>query len=254
MTGGYDGFGLGGKRVLVTGGSIGIGAAAAKAFAEAGAKVAIHYNKNREKAEALAAELGGAPVFGGDFSRTDAVKSVIEDAIGKLGGLDVLVNNAGHMVARFPLEESDDEAYDRVMDLNARSVMTATRVALPALVQSKGNIVNTSSIAARNGGAAGAALYASAKGFVSTYTKSIATELAPQGIRVNAVSPGVIHTYFHDIYSTPERLEQVRQRIPMQRLGVSEDCAGAFLFLASEKLAGYITGQVIEVNGGQLMP
>jgi 3-oxoacyl-[acyl-carrier protein] reductase len=254
VTGGYDGFGLGGKRVLVTGGSIGIGAAAAKAFAEAGAKVAIHYNKNREKAEALAAELGGAPVFGGDFSKTDAVRSVIEDAIGKLGGLDVLVNNAGHMVARFPLEESDDLAYDRVMDLNARSVMTATRVALPALAQSKGNIVNTSSIAARNGGAAGAALYASAKGFVSTYTKSIATELAGQGIRVNAVSPGVIHTYFHDIYSTPERLEQVRQRIPMQRLGVSEDCAGAFLFLASEKLAGYITGQVIEVNGGQLMP
>ncbi|WP_159709959.1 SDR family NAD(P)-dependent oxidoreductase [Geminicoccus flavidas] len=254
MTGGYDGFGLGGKRVLVTGGSIGIGAAAAKAFAEAGAKVAIHYNKNREKAEALAAELGGAPVFGGDFSRTDQVKSVVEGAIQTLGGLDVLVNNAGHMVARFPLAESDDEAYDRVMDLNARSVMTATRVAVPALVESKGNIVNTSSIAARNGGAAGAALYASAKGFVSTYTKSIATELAPQGIRVNAVSPGVIHTYFHDIYSTPERLEQVRQRIPMQRLGVSEDCAGAFLFLASEKLAGYITGQVIEVNGGQLMP
>jgi 3-oxoacyl-[acyl-carrier protein] reductase len=254
VTGGYDGFGLGGKRVLVTGGSIGIGAAAVKAFAEAGAKVAIHYNKNREKAEALAAEIGGAPVFGGDFSQTDQVKAVIEDAVQKLGGLDVLVNNAGHMVARFPLSESDDEAYDRVMDLNARSVMTATRVAMPALVESKGNIVNTSSIAARNGGAAGAALYASAKGFVSTYTKSIATELAPQGIRVNAVSPGVIHTYFHDVYSTPERLEQVRQRIPMQRLGVSEDCAGAFLFLASEKLAGYVTGQVIEVNGGQLMP
>jgi 3-oxoacyl-[acyl-carrier protein] reductase len=254
VTGGYDGFGLGGKRVLVTGGSIGIGAAAVKAFAEAGAKVAIHYNKNKEKAEALAAEIGGAPVFGGDFSKTDQVKAVVEDAIQKLGGLDVLVNNAGHMVARFALAESDDEAYDRVMDLNARSVMTATRVAVPALVQSKGNIVNTSSIAARNGGAAGAALYASAKGFVSTYTKSIATELAGQGIRVNAVSPGVIHTYFHDVYSTPERLEQVRQRIPMQRLGVSEDCAGAFLFLASEKLAAYITGQVIEVNGGQLMP
>jgi 3-oxoacyl-[acyl-carrier protein] reductase len=254
VTGGYDGFGLGGKRVLVTGGSIGIGAAAVKAFAEAGAKVAIHYNKNKEKAEALAAEIGGAPVFGGDFSKTDQVKAVVEDAIQKLGGLDVLVNNAGHMVARFALAESDDEAYDRVMDLNARSVMTATRVAVPALVQSKGNIVNTSSIAARNGGAAGAALYASAKGFVSTYTKSIATELAGQGIRVNAVSPGVIHTYFHDIYSTPERLEQVRQRIPMQRLGVSEDCAGAFLFMASEKLAAYITGQVIEVNGGQLMP
>ena len=254
MTGGYDGFGLGGKRVLVTGGSIGIGAAAVKAFADAGANVAIHYHKNQEKAEALAAAIGGAPTFGGDFSKTAEVASVIDAAIQKLGGLDVLVNNAGHMVARFAIEESDDQAYDRVMDLNARSVMTATRVAVAALAESKGNIVNTSSIAARNGGSAGAALYASAKGFVSTYTKSMAAELAPRKIRVNAVSPGVIHTYFHDIYSTPERLEQVRQRIPMERLGVSEDCAGAFLFLASDKLAAYVTGQVIEINGGQLMP
>lgn len=254
MTGGYDGFGLGGKRVLVTGGSVGIGAAAVRAFAEAGAKVAIHYHKNKDKAEALAAEIGGAPVFGGDFSRTPAVTMVLEGAIEALGGLDVLVNNAGHMVARIAIEESDDAAYDRVMDLNARSVMTATRLAIPALAASGGNIVNTSSIAARNGGGAGAALYASAKGFVSSYTKSMATELAGRGIRVNAVSPGVIHTYFHDIYSTPERLEQARQRIPMGRLGASEDCAGAFLFLASEKLAAYVTGQVIEVNGGQLMP
>ena len=254
MTGGYDGFGLGGKRVLVTGGSIGIGAAAAKAFADAGAKVAIHYHKNREKAEALAAEIGGAPMFGGDFMRTDEVKAVVEGAIEKLGGLDVLVNNAGHMVARVPIEESDDEAYDRVMDLNARSVMTATRSALQALTQSKGNIVNTSSIAARNGGSAGAGLYGSAKGFVSTYTKSMASELASREIRVNAVAPGVIATYFHDVYSTPERLEQMRQRIPMQRLGTGEDCAGAFLFLASNRLAAFVTGQVIEVNGGQLMP
>ena len=254
MTGGYDGFGLSGKRVLVTGGSIGIGAAAAKAFAEAGAKVAIHYHKNKEKADALASELDGAPVFGGDFTATDQVRSVVDGAISALGGLDVLVNNAGHMVARVLIEDSDDEAYDRVMDLNARSVMTATRSALAALTQSKGNIINTSSIAARNGGSAGAGLYGSAKGFVSTYTKSMAAELAERQIRVNAVSPGVIHTYFHDVYSTPERLEQVRQRIPMQRLGTAADCAGAFLFLASDKLAGYVTGQVIEVNGGQLMP
>ena len=254
MAGGYDGFGLAGKRVLVTGGSIGIGAAAVAAFAEAGAKVAIHYHRNRGPAEELAARCGGAPVFGGDFARSGEVARVVGEAVDALGGLDVLVNNAGHMVGRFKLEETDDAAYDQVMDLNARSVAVASRAALDALTASQGNIVNTSSIAARNGGGPGAALYGSAKGFVSAYTKSLATELAPRGIRVNAVSPGVIATYFHEVYSTPERLESVRQRIPLARLGTAEDCAGAFLFLASEKLAAYVTGQVIEVNGGQLMP
>ena len=182
------------------------------------------------------------------------VRRVVGEAVAELGGLDVLVNNAGHMVGRIPLAEMSDDALDAVFDLNARSVVMACRAALPALAASRGNIINVTSISARSGGSAGSALYSAAKAFVATFTRALATELAPQGIRVNAVSPGTIMTRFHEIYSSPEKLEGTRQRIPLQRLGTGEDCAGAFLYLASPRLGGYVTGQTIEVNGGQLMP
>ena len=179
---------------------------------------------------------------------------VVAEAEAALGGLDVLINNAGHMLGRIPLAEMDDAAVERVFDLNARSVVAACRAGLPALAASRGCIVNVTSISARSGGSPGSGLYSSAKAFVSTFTRALATELAPQGIRVNAVSPGTITTRFHEVYSSPEKLESTRQRIPLQRLGTAEDCAGTFLYLASPRLAGYVTGQVIEVNGGQLMP
>lgn len=242
--------GLEGKRVLITGASRGIGAAAARLFALAGCRLALHYR--REPAEA--ADIAGATLLQGDFTDRAGPARVVTEAVESLGGLDVLINNAGHMVARTTLALMDDAAIDRVFDLNARSVIAASRAALPALVQSRGCIINVTSISARTGGSAGSALYSASKGFVSTFTRSLATELAGQGVRVNAVSPGVITTEFHEIYSTPERLESVRQAIPLQRLGSGDDCAGAFLLLASESLGGYITGQIIEVNGGQLMP
>ena len=135
-----------------------------------------------------------------------------------------------------------------------RSVVTASRAALPALRASRGAIINVSSISAHTGGSPGSALYSASKAFVATFTKALATELAPDGIRVNAVSPGTIMTEFHELYSTPEKLEATRSKIPLQRLGAGEDCAGAFLLLASERLGGYLTGQIVEVNGGQLMP
>lgn len=242
--------GLEGKRVLITGASRGIGAAAARLFAEAGCRLALHYR--REPAEAAA--IDGATLLKGDFTDRAAPARVVGEAVDSLGGLDILVNNAGHMLMRRTLAEMDDEAIDRVFDLNARSVIAASRAALPALTRSRGSIINVTSISARNGGSVGSGLYSASKGFVSTLTKSLATELAAHGVRVNAVSPGVITTEFHEIYSTPERLESVRQTIPLKRLGSGDDCAGAFLFLASERLGGYVTGQVIEVNGGQLMP
>lgn len=251
---GYEGLGLGGKRVLVTGGSVGIGAAAARALARAGARLALHYRGHRAEAEALATEIGGAVLLQGDFHDSAVVARVVEDAARALGGLDVLVNNAGHMQRRVPLAEADDAAFDDIVDLNARSVVAACRAALPALRASRGTIINISSISARTGGSTGSGLYSAAKGFVSTWTRALATELAPHGIRVNAVAPGTITTRFHEIYSTPEKLEATRQRIPLQRLGTAEDCAGTVLYLASEPLSGYVTGQVIEVNGGQLMP
>lgn len=242
--------GLEGKRVLLTGASRGIGAAAARLFAEAGARLALHYR--REPAEAAA--IPDAVLLQADFADRGAAAAVVERAVAAMGGLDVLVNNAGHMLGRIPLEQMDDAAIDRVFDLNARSVIEACRAALPALEASRGCIVNVTSISARSGGSAGSALYSASKAFVSTFTRALATELAPKGIRVNAVSPGTITTEFHEIYSTPEKLEVTRTRIPLQRLGTGDDCAGAFLYLASGRLGGYVTGQIIEVNGGQLMP
>jgi 3-oxoacyl-[acyl-carrier protein] reductase len=242
--------GLAGRRVLVTGASRGIGAAAARAFAEAGCRLSLHYHT--EPLEAAA--IPGALLLRGDFAGSIEVRRVVEEAVAGLGGLDVLVNNAGHMLGRIPLAEMSDEAIDAVFDLNARSVVTACRAALPALAASRGSIINVTSISARSGGSAGSALYSAAKAFVATFTRALATELAPQGIRVNAVAPGTILTRFHEVYSSPEKLEGTRQRIPLQRLGTGEDCAGAFLYLASPRLGGYVTGQTIEVNGGQLMP
>jgi 3-oxoacyl-[acyl-carrier protein] reductase len=119
--------------------------------------------------------------------------------------------------------------------------------------QGGGTIINVSSIAARTGGAGGAVLYAAAKGFISTATHGWARELAADNIRVNAVSPGVVTTPFHDRYSTPQQLEAMRATIPLGRLGTADECAGTFLYLASDALSGYVTGQVIEVNGGQYM-
>lgn len=250
---------LAGKRVLITGASTGIGAAAAIAFAGSGAKVAVHYNASREAAEAVAKTIrdagGTAHLVSGDVKKSAIVRRIVDDAVAALGGLDVLVNNAGALVKRVPVAEIDDEIYDAIVDLNVRSVVAACAAAVPHLRKAGGgSIVNVTSIAARNGGGPGSAMYASAKGFVSTFTRGLARELAPDRIRVNAIAPGVITTPFHERYSTPQLLESMRQTIPMGRLGVAEECAGTFVYLASEALSGYVTGQIIEVNGGQLMP
>jgi 3-oxoacyl-[acyl-carrier protein] reductase len=242
--------GLEGKRVLITGASRGIGAAAARAFAAAGCRLALHHRSD----PAEAAAIPHVVLLRGDFGSMAEVRAVVAGAVDALGGLDVLVNNAGHMLGRTPLAALADGDLDRVLDLNARSVVVACREALPALAASRGAIVNVTSISARTGGSPGSSLYSAAKAFVSTFTRALATELAPQGIRVNAVSPGTIATRFHEVYSTPEKLEATRQRIPLRRLGVAEDCAAAFLYLASPSLGGYVTGQILEVNGGQLMP
>ena len=249
---------LKGKVVLITGASTGIGAAAARGFAAAGAVVAVHYASSADAAAAVVADCraagAAAEAFRADLSRRDTAAPLIAAVAAKFGGLDVLVNNAGGLVKRAKLAELDDALFDAVIDLNVRQLVMASQAALPWLEKTRGSIINTSSIAARNGGGPGASLYAAAKAFVSTLTKNWAKELGPKGVRVNAVSPGVIETPFHERFSTPEMLEAMRRTIPLERLGAPVDCTGTFLYLASGEMSGYITGQVIEVNGGQLMP
>jgi 3-oxoacyl-[acyl-carrier protein] reductase len=167
----------------------------------------------------------------------------------------VLVNNAGALIKRTPVAEYSDEYLDAVLDLNVKQVVRFIREA--ALQMRKqgggGSIINLSSIAARHGGGPGSVLYAAAKGFIATATRGWAKELVKDGIRVNAVSPGVIMTPFHERFSTSEQLAAMQATIPMNRLGAAEECVGAFLYLASEQMSGYVTGQIIEVNGGQYM-
>ena len=244
---------LAGKAVVVTGGATGIGRAAAEAFAEAGCRVLVHYCEGADEAHVLSAR--GIAIHQADLTDRGAPALLIAEAVKRFGRLDVLVNNAGGLVARVLAADADDRFIDKVFDLNVRQLIHCCRAALPAMIaQKSGTIINVTSIAARSGGSAGASIYAGAKGFVSSFTRTLAREVANHGIRVNAVSPGTIHTAFHERHSTPEKLEATRNLIPMARLGRPEDCAGTFLFLASDAAAGYLTGQVIEVNGGQLMP
>ncbi len=251
---------LKGKVVLITGASTGIGAAVAKGFGENGSRVAVHYNKSKIEADLVAKSIvesgGEAITIQGDVKDSKVCKMLVEKTYDHYGGIDVLVNNAGGLIQRMPVEEITDELFSEVIDLNSRSAMISTGAAVRKMKQAGkgGVIINVTSIAARHGGAGGSVLYASSKGFISTMTRGFAKELAEAGIRVNAVSPGVILTPFHDRYSSPELLETFKAAVPMGRLGESEECVGAFLFLASDQLSGYMTGQIIEVNGGQLMP
>lgn len=249
---------LAGKAVLVTGASTGIGAALARAYALQGCLVGLHYNASKASAEELAATIrnDGREVFltQGDFSVSADVERVVEETAAHFGRLDGLVNNAGGMLGRVAYADMTDAQYDAVMDLNARSVITACRMALPWLKRNGGFIINTSSIAARNGAGGGAGLYGSAKAFISNVTRGLAKEVIGHGIRVNAVAPGVIATPFHERYSSDEQMKAMVATIPQGRAGTAEDCVGAYLFLSSAAMSGYVTGQIIEVNGGQLMP
>jgi 3-oxoacyl-[acyl-carrier protein] reductase len=248
---------LNGKVVLVTGASTGIGAGAAKAFGALGCKVVVHYNRSRDSAEevARAVEQGGgeALVVQGDLRNSADCERLANAAVARFKRIDVLINNAGALVRRMPVTDITDALFDDIIDLNVRSMMMCTKYAVPHITKG-GSIINLTSISARHGGGPGASLYAGSKAFVSTATRGLAKELAGRGIRVNGVSPGVITTPFHEKFSTPEQLESMRQAIPMGRLGTVDECVGAFLYFASERMSGYVTGQIIEVNGGQYMP
>jgi len=250
---------LKGKVVLITGSSTGIGAAAAEAFGANGARVAVHYNRSRGEAEKVAARVEGsggqALVVAGDVTKRESIAAIVAKAVETFGRIDVLINNAGSMVQRAPIEAITDELFDEVIRINVWSVVAACREVVPHFrKQGAGNIINVTSIAARNGGGPGASLYAGSKGFVSTMTRGLARELVKDRIRVNAIAPGIITTPFHDRYTTPEQLAAMTAAIPMGRAGAADECSGTLLYLAADALSGYVTGQILEVNGGALMP
>jgi 3-oxoacyl-[acyl-carrier protein] reductase len=254
---------LAGRAVLVTGASTGIGAALARALAAQGVRVGVHFNASRAEAEevvrGITAAGGAARLIQADLATGAGARAAVAGMVAAWGRIDGLVNNAGGMVRRVPYAEAGEADYDAIMDLNARSVVVACQAAIPHLKAAAAEtggafIINTSSVAARNGASGGAGLYGSSKAFVSNLTRGMAKELIPFGIRVNAVAPGVIETPFHERYSTAAQMAAMLGTIPQGRLGQPGDCVGAYLFLASAALSGYIIGQVIEVNGGQLMP
>jgi NAD(P)-dependent dehydrogenase (short-subunit alcohol dehydrogenase family) len=245
-------------NVVVTGAGRGIGLEVARQFLDCGARVLAHTGRDagRDLPDFLldAETERRAFLISGDFRGKDGTAAFVKAAAATFGTIDVLVNNAGTMVGRFPAGELSDEQYEHIVGLNQTAVVGVTRGLLPRLrAARRAAVVNTVSISARTGGSPGSAIYSASKAFVTTYSKALARELAPDNIRVNCVSPGTISTDFHERYSTREKLEQTRRSIPLQRLGTAQDCAPAYLFLAAPALSGYITGQVLEINGGQLI-
>jgi len=250
-------FDLTGKVALVTGASSGIGAATAILLADLGARVAIGYHGNPEGAEQVRSKIVGAGgkaiAVRADVTKADEIVSLASAVTGQLGPIDILINNAGSLMQRMRILEVKEESWDEIQDLNLKSAVLCSQAVTPSMIgRKRGAIVNVSSIAGRNGGGPGASAYASAKGGLISFTKALAKELAPQGVRVNAVSPGVIETPFHERFSTPEMMRNFVTAIPLGRVGTPMECANVIAFLASDA-ASFVIGETIEVNGGQLM-
>ncbi len=246
-----------GEVAWVTGSSTGIGRAVAMGLAKQGCRVVVHYNRSEDEARGVVEEVsssgGQAMLVGGDVADAGEVRRMAGEIEDRHGRLDILVNNAGSLIERRTLEEMSEDLWERVMDVNLKSVYLCSQAVLPMMKrQGKGRIINMTSVAARNGGARGSVAYATAKGGVSTLTRAMAKELVGAGILVNGVAPGIITTPFHDRFTPPEMRETMVGAIPMGREGTPEETAGAVLFLASP-WADYLVGEIIEVNGGQLM-
>jgi len=248
---------LTGRTALVTGASSGIGAATALALAELGAGVAIGSLQNllgaEETRDRILAAGGRAMAISADVRQADEIRMLVDRVAAALGPIDILVNNAGSLIARHPLSEITGAYLDEIFALNLKSAVLASQAVAPSMIaRRRGAIVNVVSIAGHTGGGPGAGAYASAKAALTAYTKSLAKELAPHGVRVNAISPGVIDTPFHEKFSTPAMIEQFVKTIPLGRTGTPAECATVIAFLASDA-ASYIVGETIEINGGQLM-
>jgi 3-oxoacyl-[acyl-carrier protein] reductase len=243
---------------LVTGAGAGLGRACALVLGRRGAKVAVHYMKSRKGAEQVVQELktagADAAAFQADLTKATEVASLVDAVNARFGSIDVLVNNAGDLIARTPLLEMSEEFFRSVIDVNLTSAFLVSRAVAQGMVaRKKGAIVNMSSLAAWNGGGPGAGAYSAAKGAVASLSKALAKELAPHGIRVNCVAPGLIgDTAFHGRFTKPEAFEAAAKSVLLGRAGTPEEVATVVAFLASSD-ASFLTGETIEINGGMNM-
>ncbi|SEP55814.1 SDR family NAD(P)-dependent oxidoreductase [Neolewinella agarilytica] len=246
---------LSGKNILITAGAQGIGESITKHFIDSGANVSIHYFSSAATANELTAYAIGkgrkAVAISGDLTKEADATNLVEKTVEALGGLDVLINNAGSLVARKLLSEMETAFWHKVMDINMTSMMFVTRAAAPHLAKHESSsIVNLASLAGRKGGHPGSLAYSTSKGAILTFTRALASELGPQGTRVNAVAPGLIlGTSFHNTHTTKESAAATTAGIPIQRAGNAADVARAVLYLASE-YDGFITGATLDINGG----
>jgi 3-oxoacyl-[acyl-carrier protein] reductase len=243
---------------LVTGGGAGLGRACALTLGQRGARVAVHYMKSRSGAEEVVAMLKAAGseahTFQGDLTKSVDVTTLVDAVTARFGAIDILVNNAGDLIERKPLLEMSDELFHAVMDVNVTSAFLMCRAVARGMVSRKrGTIVNMSSLAAWNGGGPGAGAYSAAKGAVVSLTKALAKELAPHGIRVNCVAPGLIgETAFHGRFTPPAAFENAAKGVLLGRAGTPEEVATVVAFLASPD-SSFLTGETIEINGGMNM-
>lgn len=246
---------LSGQRVLVTGGSRGIGAACCRLFAGVGAAVGVHYHRDQAAAEAVLAECGALNdqphlLLQGDLAVVAEVDGLFDALEEQWGALDCLVSNAG-IWQHNPIETLDGDRFEATWRLNVEGVFHSTRRAAPLLSQSEdGNIINITSTAGQRGESEYSP-YAASKGALIAATKSWSTELAP-GIRVNSVAPGWVDTELSASAFADGALEGIEQAIPLLRVASAEDIAGPVLFLASP-LARHITGEIVNVNGGSVL-
>ena len=243
---------LNGKRALVTAGAQGIGLAISRALLDEGCTVAVHYFSSADAANELKSEFGDRVVaLQADLTDPAKTKEMVEEAVKGLGGLDVLINNAGSLIGRRKLDEIEPDFWQTVIDVNMTSMINVTKFAAPALREAKGaSIVNLASLAGRKGGHAGSLAYSTAKGAVLTMTRAMSNELGPDLIRVNALAPGLIlETSFHNTHTTKESAAKTISGIPIKRAGNPQDVAHATIFLA-EQFDGFVTGATLDINGG----
>ena len=246
---------LRGQTVLVTGGASGIGRGISEAFGRHGAQIVLTYFSSAEGASetvsAIEAAGGQALALHADMTQEEDVKRVVAATVERFNSIDVLVANAGGLLRRSRVVDCSRALWDEALAVNMTSTFLSCRAVLPYMERAgKGCIITMSSLAAHNGGGAGASHYAAAKAGILAFTKGLAKEVGSLGIRVNSIAPGLIATQFHDRFNTPEGRQAAVGLTPLGREGLPEDVAGVALFLASP-WAAFITGEAVEVNGGQ---